>query len=189
MTLYCHCASINAVCHDRGGHCHRNRPGRVSPRRSITHRRYIASAISGEPHHRSSCDPEFRWSRLAQDSSWTWTLRSTAPDRSGTHKANRFRRGYEYGRAKGNCPCGQSGCRCCLRTRSRTPPIGERTKVMQIKRCGSPMACQFLLMRRIFPCPRESRSCATICGCIRFSLFWQKNTESLWSKQTMSWRR
>src|SRR3984885_5261562 len=134
MTLSCHCASINAVCHDRGGHCHRNRPGRVSPRRSITHRRYIASAISGEPHHRSSCDPEFGWSRLAQDSSWTWNLRSTAPDRSGTHKANRFRRGYEYGRAKGNCPCGQSGCRCCLRTRSRTPPIGERTKVMQIKR-------------------------------------------------------
>jgi quinol monooxygenase YgiN len=59
LTLYCHHACINAVCQDRRNHRHRNRPGRVSPWRSIAYRRRIASAISSEPHHCSSCDPEF----------------------------------------------------------------------------------------------------------------------------------
>ena len=39
MTLYCHHAIIDAVCPDRGNDCHRNRPRRVSPRRSITRAR------------------------------------------------------------------------------------------------------------------------------------------------------
>ena len=67
--------------------------------------------------------------------------------------------------------------------------LTKGTKVMQIKRVRLADDMPISFDETYLPSPLDRKSCATIYGCIRSSLFSKKNMESLWSKQTMSWRR
>jgi len=109
-TLYCHYASIDAVLPGSRKRLHRNRTGRVSPRRSITYRRCIASAISGEritvrraiQNLLSSC----------RDSSWAWNLVLPPRIEAEITKLTGFVEDMNTVGRKSHCPCGKSGCRC-----------------------------------------------------------------------------